>query len=229
MDLAALKRKYRFIFCTQFADKLVYWRPLTLREHDIYTKIIAMDLSPIGEVQDTIFRDIVLNPDIIDEMNLMPPGVVPSIVNAALFVCGNLLQSEADMIRMNSDIEEMRKAISANPYEQFILLICKAFPTYTPSDIEELEYQEMLRLLVMAEKMTGMEDPIKLKPAKKEGSATDHLFQDRKAAEQVDRGAPAAEDIRDIIARRQGADLSPRQTKQAEMIERIRDRARSRG
>jgi hypothetical protein len=225
MDFAALKRKYRFVFCTQLADRLIYWRPLTLREHDIYIKVIDLQLVPLGKLQDTIFREIVLSPNVIDEMNQTPPGLVPSIVEAALSISGNLLREEGDMDRMNLDIAGMREAVNNNPYEQFILLICKAFPTYTPSQVEHLEYQEMLRLLVMAEQMIGLEEPIVLKPTDKPKNITDRLFMDGREAEQADKGRPSAVDIRDLLAEKAPADPSLKQARQIEMVNRIRQRA----
>ena len=224
MDLAALKRKYRFIFCTQLAERLIYWRPLTLREHDIYMKIIDLELTPTGKLQDQIFREIVLSPGIIDQMNQTPPGLVPSIVNTALTISGNLLQSKDDMDQMNMDLSGMRDAVSSNPYEQFIILICKAFPTYTPSDVEHLEYQEMLRLVVMAEQMIGLEEPIVLKPLEKEKPITDRLFRDRKGAEEADHGRPSTADIREILSERQRPDLALQQARKIEMENRMRRR-----
>lgn len=225
MDLAALKRKYRFIFCTEIIGQLIYWRPLTLREHDIYTKIIELELTPIGKLQDRIFREIILSPEVIDSMNQSPPGLVPSIVNTALAVSGNLLRSNEDMERMNFDISEMRDAVSNNPYEQFILLICKAFPIYTPSNIEQLEYQEMLRLLVMAEQMIGLEEPIKLKLTEKPKSITDRLFKDAKMAEQVDYGAPTAVDLKSKLMKQEALkDPSMKQARHIEMMNKIRER-----
>jgi len=222
MDVAALKRKHRFIFCTEFAGRLIYWRPLTIREHDIYMKIIELELSYQGKLEDSIFREIVLDPSVIDSMNQTPAGLVPSIVNTALAISGNLLRGEQDMVKMNSDLAEMRAAVGSNPYEQFFLLICKAFPTYTPSDLEHLEYQEMLRLLVMAEQMIGLEEPISLKPVAKQKSFTDQLFADKKEAEQVEHGRPSAVSIRDVLADRQKPDLSLQQARQIEMENKLR-------
>lgn len=224
IDLAALKRDYRFIFCTQIAGMMIYWRPLTLREHDIYHKLTLLELVPIGKLQDKIFREIVLDPSIIDAMNTSPPGVVASIANAALAVSGNLLQDEDDMDRMNFDLDSMREAVSESPYEQFVMLVCRAFPTYTPSDLEQLEYQELLRLVIMAEQIVGLEDPIKLKKKEQQRSLTDTLFQDAKRAEQVERGAPNAVDIRDILAERQKPDLATAQARQIEMMNRMKER-----
>lgn len=230
MNVANLKRKHRFIFCTEISGRLIYWRPLTLREHDIYIKILNLGLSPEGKVHDLIFRDIVLDPGVIDAMYQTPAGLVPSIACTALAISGNELGSTAEMDQMNIDIAEMREAISANPIEQFFILICKAFPTYTPSDLEHLEYQELLRLVIMAEQMVGLEEPVKLKYGEQKKGLTDQIFEDKKRAEQVDRGTPnrmdPTYDMDKILrAKESQKDLSMRQARQIEMAERIRRRA----
>ncbi len=223
MDLANLKKYHRFIFCTEIVGKSIYWRPLTLQEHDIYHKVIDLQLLSIGKIQDKIFREICLDPSFIDGMNQTPPGLVPSTANTALSISGNLLRGEEDMDRMNIDIAAVRDSVSSNPYEQFIILICKAFPTYTPADIEKLEYQEVLRLLVMAEQMLGLEEPIKLTKQENK-NLTDRLFQDRKGAEQADFGRPSATDIRDLLSDKQNVDPSLAQARQIEMINKMRQR-----
>jgi hypothetical protein len=224
MDLASLKRKYRIIFCTQIGSRLIYWRPLTLREHDIYTKIFTLGLSSKGKVEDLIFQDIVLDPLILDQMNLLPPGIVPSIVGAAMMVSGNNLDSDQEMNRMNTDLDQIRDSISDNPYEQFIMLICKAFPKYTPSDIEQLEYYEMLRLLAMAEQIIGLEEPIKLK---RQGSKefTDRLFEDARRGEFVDHGAPRGENIKDVLVKNRKIEPGEKLARQIEMERIIRSRS----
>jgi hypothetical protein len=162
-------------------------------------------------------------------MNLTPPGVVPSICNAALSIGGNLLRTEDDIERMNTDISDMRNAVKLNPYDQFIMLICKAFPKYTPSEVETLEYQEMLRLLVMAEQLVGLEEPVQLKKNKQE-NLTDQLFKDARRGEQVDRGMPNKMDPtynKELMLRQAAGnkDLSMQQARQLEMIRRIKERS----
>ncbi len=229
MDVAALKKDYRFIFCTQVAGRTIYWRPLTLKEHDIYTKVIQLGLSPIGEVEDRLFRKIVLSPDVVDSMNLSPAGLVSSISQTALSLGGNLLETEDDISRMNLDIQEMRAAVNDNPYDQFIILICKAFPRYTPFEVENLEYQEMLRLLVMAEQLVGLEEPVQLKKDTPKKNLTESLFKDRKMAEGIDRANqnkldPSLDRKRMLQEAHSQKDLSVAQARQIEMVNRIRQR-----
>jgi len=231
MDLAELKRKHQLIFCSEIAGLQIIWRPLTWKEHGIYTRVLEIGTSSLCSLQNKIFREIVLDPIIIDQMQLTPPGVVPSIVNTALFVSGNSLQTEDDMFRLNQDIEEMRGRVNTT-YEQFILLICKAFPSYTPTDLENLEFQEVLRLLLFAEQMLELETPIVLEKEKKKRGLTDKLMEDRRMAEASDRPGNAsgiASNVRDTL---QEKNVDPslqqarsiEQNRKLEMIKRIRER-----
>jgi hypothetical protein len=223
MNLAELKKEHRSIFCSYLNGMNIYWRPLTLREYDIYFKIIHMGLVSLGKVQDQIFREVVLSPDVIDDMYNTPAGLVPSLVDAIFLISGNFLLNKEDENRMNNDIDEARKSIENNPYEQFVILICKAFPSYTPFDIEKLEYQEMLRLLIMAEKILPIE-PIKLKSEKKEKKFIDTLFEDKKKGEYVDHGAPVKEKITDRLSEKENLkNPSYQQARQIEMIRRIKE------
>jgi hypothetical protein len=225
-EIAALKRKHRFIFCTQLAGINILWRPLTLKEHDIYLKILQMNLTSVGAVYSQIFKDIVLSPEVIDAMDISPPGLVDSIVNAALHISGLPMYSEDWMNIFNNQIAEMRETVQNNVMENFIRFICHAFPSYTPSDIEDLEYQELLRLLVMAEQILKPEVPIYLERPKKEKSLPDKLFADKHKAEQFERlpvpkpGQPSVPSEGHL----HDQPPTPKQAKQIEMIRRLRER-----
>jgi len=229
MDLVSLKRKYRKIFCTRVAGYEIYWRPLSLREHDIYSKIIELDLSPLSKIQDQIFREVVLSVDIIDQMNNLPPGIVFSISNTVLTISGNLLRTTADLDRINDDLETLRTVVNSNPYEKIMIDICRAFPAYTPEKLEELDYYELLRLLIMSEQVL-QETVYKLELAKKEDSLIDHIFRHKKEAELADSSAPStgipdAPDLRRMMLDPNGnPNLSQKQARQLEMIDRIKSK-----
>lgn len=231
MDLLDLKRRYRTIFCTEIAGERVFWRPLTWQEHEAYIKIIAFDLVPIGKLQDTMFREIVLSPSSIDEMNLKPPGFVASIVNAAVSVSGNSLTNRQDVERLNTDLATARENLKTNPFDQMIMVICRAFPTYSPFDLRSLEFIEIIRLLVMAENILGMEQPITFGPP--EGKRfTDKIFEDAAKAQKVDEVPPpgsAGPNIKDELRQRyrEDNDMSWKQARQMEMMRRMREKSRS--
>lgn len=159
-DLADLKKKHRTVFCSQVADFTVFFRPLTLRERDAWMKIISTGLVPLGKAYDQVFREVVLDEALIQDMNQTPAGLVPTVVEVVFMISGNDLRTQDDMDRMNKDIKEVREAVSGNIFEQFMMLICQAFPSLTPKDVEDMEYPQILRLTMMAESMLGLEEPV---------------------------------------------------------------------
>ena len=121
LDFAALKKKHRTIFVTEIGGIQVVFRLLTLREQDIYTKVFSMGLTARGKLEDNLFREVVLDEDLINEMNQTPAGLVPAVVGLVMFLSGNPLASESDIERMNNDISLVRDNVAGNIFEQFII------------------------------------------------------------------------------------------------------------
>jgi len=216
MNLADLKKDYSVVFYSEIDGRQIPFRPLTWREFDAYNKTLNIGLVPQGKLEDEIFRLAILDPILIDEMYLTPAGLIPTIVSVILLVSGNTLQTEDDMNRLNNDIETMRRNVNGNVYEQFIMLICKAFPTYNPQMIEVLSFQEVLRLVIMAEQMLGLEEPINIQPQGKSKSLTDQIFEDKKHAQMVEHGRPSAVDIRDYLQEQEKDPMSIKMAKEIE-------------
>jgi len=226
MDLSALKKEHRTIFCTQIGGYQVIFRPLTWREHDTYSTIFGMGLISPSKLENQVFREVVLDKALINEMNQTPPGLVPGVVSVVMRLSGNLLRDEGEMNRLNSDIGLMRSGLENNIFEQMILLICRAFPRYTPRDIEDLDFPEVIRLVVLAEKILGLEEPIEIKP-KQEKSFTDSLFNDAREADRVDLGPPPNDRLSNVLQNIKEGDGSDREAAMARHLEMIR-RMRSR-
>jgi hypothetical protein len=189
VSLADLKRKYRDIICIPVGQIEAICRVPTLREYRAFRTELEIGLRPRDIVYDEIFRDIVLDEVLIDEYNTLPAGLVDSVVDAVLLISGNLLQTEEDIARINSDIDAARQYVEQDVYNQLSMIICKAFPRYTPSDLDDMEWSEFLRVLLMAEQMLGLEEPIKVEAAKKK-SLIDKVFEDARKAEEMDRPSP---------------------------------------
>jgi hypothetical protein len=74
-----------------------------------------------------------------------PAGVVSTVVKAILYFSGAL---KADTIIQQLDSQ--RGAID-NIEDQLTVAICRAFPSYTPEDIEKMEWQTVLKRAAQAE------------------------------------------------------------------------------
>jgi len=223
MDLVGLKKKYRQIFFLKLAGTQITFRLPTWREHDIYEKVFTFSKEPRGQIEDKLFRELCLDPILVDEMNNLPAGIVPTVVGVAILLSGNNLSDQDKIDRLNTDLELIRNGVNSNPYEFLIITICKAFPSFKPSEVEDLSYWEVLRLSAMAEQVLALETPIKFVTDKKPKSLTDKLFEDAAAAEKADSVERPKPD-RQQDARRP---VTPEQVRQAEMIRRIQEKNRS--
>lgn len=233
MDFIGFKKENRSVFCTELAGITVTYRLLTWKEFDVYDRILLLDLVSPGKIEDSIFRDVVLDKDIVNSMYQLPAGIVPAISQLVLYLSGNSLRSLGDGERLNQSLNIARQNLATSASEQMILLIIKAFPQYSIEDLENLEFPEILRLTVMAEEALEV-SPFEVGPAKKEkkNDFIERAFDDAKRAGQVDsmpppaeqRGAPRQRNIQDIIKEDQDGMMTPEQARQQKMIRIMNER-----
>jgi hypothetical protein len=224
LEIADLKRQHSVVYCTEIENLKVLFRPLTKREFYSYLQISVMGLVLPGKLENHIFREIVLDPATIDMMMDLPAGLISSIVGVAYKLSGNPLSTEDEVHRFNNDIAQARASLESDVYDQFTTVICKAFPSYSPDDVEEFPYPKFLKLLVMAEQILQL-DPINLKPKQEKKSFTGSLFEDAKRAAQVDRpGGPKNLNIKDELEAQREVDRSTAMARKIETMKRVQER-----
>lgn len=229
IDLVEAKKRYRTVFGLELAGNLIYFRLPTWRENSIYKQVFSITPRLLGHLEDELFRSVCLDPQVVDRMNSLPAGVITTIVGLAIKLSGNDLLSPADADRINSDLNQIRTNLDNNPHEYLILTICKAFPSMTPREVEDLPYSEVLRMVVIAERKLELE-PIIFGKKKKEKSFTDQIFEDASRAQSLDidqsRGTPSPAEIRDALLQNRGESVNLRQAQQQEMIRKVKERRR---
>lgn len=151
MDILALKKKHNKIICVSFMGMTICFKLLPWKEYKDYFKLLSLGLVNQVDLYDQVFKDCVFNEDLIDKMYSMPAGLVDSISGLIFHLSGNPLNNDEDIQSLNQSIDEIRNVVQSNIYEQYIILICKAFPSYTPHDLDKLDWQEFLRILLLAE------------------------------------------------------------------------------
>jgi hypothetical protein len=87
--------------------------------------------------------------------NDQPAGIIPTIVKTVMYMSG-AMKGPAIIKQLDSH----RPKIS-NIEDQLVCIVCKAFPAYTPEQVESLNWQTLLKRVAQAEQILGME-PIKL-------------------------------------------------------------------
>jgi hypothetical protein len=151
------------LYQTLFDDGYVVWTPLPWSEYKklrearlIRGADIDIDLEEFVYNKCVIFSSYDEEPppelDIEDKMLFVedcrldqPAGVVSTVVKAILYFSGAL---KADTIIQQLDSQ--RGAID-NIEDQLTVAICRAFPSYTPEDIEKMEWQTVLKRAAQAE------------------------------------------------------------------------------
>ena len=163
-----MKRKPPFL--TILPDGLeVPWKPLTVGE---YLKLISDPYLSFDELEDIIFSKCVLDEYLVNKIDTIKAGIIPTVVSGILAnsVPNNLQESQ--ML-----LDYYRVQVDKNYLEELVLTILLAFPAYKPEDVYELDLQDLMYRLALAERkllITGMLqkpfnlfDPEKAKKANK--------------------------------------------------------------
>lgn len=151
------------LYQTLFDDGYVVWTPLPWSEYKKLREArltrgatIDIDLEEFVYNKCVIFSSYDEEPpadfEIEDKMLFVednrldqPAGVISTVVKTVLYFSGAL---KADTIIQQLDLH--RGAIE-NIEDQLTVAICRAFPAYTPEDIEKMEWQTVLKRAAQAE------------------------------------------------------------------------------
>lgn len=217
------------IYVLRFSDDgFVIWKPLIWNRYKRYRNIVVGNLEILHDIEDKIFDECVLEHNYGD-ISLAPAGVVTTIAQLILYYSGFSSARHFDQILKS------KRDIINSAEEQIPLLICRAFPGYKLSEIEDMTFDEIAKHLAIVEQITG--SPISLDtPDKKKSSPAGGLYAsgdqmsgvavsagqkidfeaENRALKQVDRSAPVA--AGNALKDRVGRDSNWEQIEQKESI-----------
>lgn len=140
------RKRYGDNWLTIFPSGLeIPWRKLTLQEFIQFEKLFRSGKYSAVEVEDFIFSAAVLERLYIDNIDILPSGIV-STVAAQIFQCSGPFSPQA----INQDLD-----VARNQVQDFISgcipVICSVFPAYKPEDLLALDYLVFMERLAMAE------------------------------------------------------------------------------
>jgi len=151
------------LYQTLFDDGYVVWTPLPWSEYKklrearlIRGASLDIDLEEFVYNKCVIFSSYDEEPPaeleleekmlFIEDSRLdQPAGVVATVVKSILYFSGAL---KAENIIQQLDAQ---RGIIDNIEDQLVVAICRAFPSYTPEDIEKMEWQTVLKRAAQAE------------------------------------------------------------------------------
>ncbi len=140
------RKRYGSNWLTSFGNFDIPWRQLTLQEYLDYNNLFATGQLNTSDIEDEIFNKIVLEDLYRDNIDILPAGVVTSIVAQTLEVSGTLLPE-----RIQEDLNLARAQVQ-DFVSSAVLLICSVFPAYKPEDIFNLNWETFMKRLALAEK-----------------------------------------------------------------------------
>lgn len=141
-----LREKYPTVYVISLPDGTdIPFKPLTYGEFNSYNDKLNSGFKHPSLLEDEIFRKCVLSPAIISNLGRQKAGTISTTVQSIMQVSG-----PATVELFNERLEENRQVIQM-PIHALPVLICRAFPSYTPDDIDNMPFDKMLLRLAQAE------------------------------------------------------------------------------
>ena len=146
-EILEWKKKYGNIYYQKVGDHEYIFRLLTKGE---YLSLYFIQFHISNEAEDILLEKCVLYPEINKEhLDLLTAGEVGTLIDRILSLSGF---SNLDNIK--ADLDKERETIKLLD-NQIVLIICKAFPHITPSDIDNFDYPTILHYVTLAEELLG--------------------------------------------------------------------------
>ena len=121
------------------------WKPLSIGDYIYYSHAIAVEGVPTSIIEDEIFKKCCLRPALLQDINTQLAGNISEVVRHILEKSGPP-SPEA----FNENLAAARKE-SELPMNAMLSIICQAFPSYRPEDIEALDIDKFMLRLAQAE------------------------------------------------------------------------------
>jgi hypothetical protein len=139
--------KYKNLYLFNSGKGSVLFRTLSYSKLEDSKRISKTYPALAPVVEDSIWEECVIEHTLPGTVDSLPAGIISTIVRLIIGFSGPSNQEEIDL-----DVSEIREE-AHNIREDVIIKICQAFPSYTPEDVEAMEWKTQLRRLVQAEKV----------------------------------------------------------------------------
>lgn len=167
MNYLDSKTESRILYKTEFEDGYVVWKLLPWREYKAYREAtFTVGSSLFMQLEEHIFKrcavfstyDIPPSDELSPEDKQLwsedcradqPAGVISTVVKQILKESGSMSGQALERA-----LNEQRVRVG-DIEEQMIVLICHAFPSYKPEEVEELDWPTVCRRAAQAEMITG--------------------------------------------------------------------------
>lgn len=124
----------------------VPWRKLSLQEFLYFNDLRNAGFYTLVEIEDEIFKACVLEPVYVENIDIIPAGIV-STVASQIFELSGPQSVEQIAEDLNFARYEVQDFVSSA-----ITIICSVFPAYTPEALLAFPYETFMKRLALAEK-----------------------------------------------------------------------------
>jgi hypothetical protein len=165
------KKQYGNVFYIKIVDAEYVFRALTRAE---YAALLSAASLASVDTSDLLLQECLLYPEYSDGfLDGKLAGEVETLVERIMVSSGF---SETD--KVEKDIEDARNSMSTLE-NQMIILICKAFPHLTLSDINSFTYEELIRYIALSEVILDVK--LKIEKPDHPGAGKINFDEDNKA------------------------------------------------
>jgi hypothetical protein len=141
------EKKYHNIYYQKVGNREYIFRLLTKGE---YLSLYFIQFHINNEAEDILLEKCVLYPGLKqNSLDSFPAGEAGTLIDKILSLSGF---TNLDNIKEDLDKERENIKLLDN---QIVLIICKAFPHITPSDIDNFDYPTILHYVTLAEELLG--------------------------------------------------------------------------
>lgn len=149
VDALYTRKVYGDVYATFFDDgTIVPWKPLSIKDYIDYDVLLQSGKYVNAYIEDEIFCKCVLDKVLVNNIDDLKAGIVGAVSQSILEYSGPASSEELD------NFLNIKRNESTNILHQIVSWICLGFPAYTPDDLYDMEYQDlMLRLALSEEKL----------------------------------------------------------------------------
>ena len=146
-------RVYRITFPK---GEVVTFQPLSWRDFRTFQEAILKNTFAQDVIENMIFEQCVFEDHVKESVSDMPAGLVSTVVNTILNLSG-----PGEPENFNATMDLFRQQMDGLE-DQIIMIVCKAFPSYTPDDIDKMPWPILSRRLAQAERILMSRNPPEL-------------------------------------------------------------------
>lgn len=140
------RKLYGDNWLTTFENLEIPWRQLTFQEFLNFDKLLNSGYYKLHDLEDEIFSLAVLEPIYIENIDILPAGIITTVVAQIMQISGPL-----NVDSMSNDLNNARYQIQ-DFVSSAITMICSVFPAYKPEEVLSLRYDVFMKRLAMSEK-----------------------------------------------------------------------------